>query len=151
MTTNHRPTLENKRGKDAPIKDSILHARALNGHSQMKLRPDIKGAKLPEPKTLESTKTEQVDRSKEVESKRSATRARSDSDSDPDSSDSSDSESELQAELDKLRQNKLPEKPKPAWRKTAFRQNNSSSQKSAFTTDSLRSDTHKNFMSKYFR
>ncbi|OVF07767.1 putative pre-mRNA-splicing factor [Clavispora lusitaniae] len=43
MTTNHRPTLESKRGRSNEIKDSIKHSRALPGQLSMKLRSDIVG------------------------------------------------------------------------------------------------------------
>lgn len=46
MTTNHRPTLESKRGRSNEIKDTILHARSLPGQLSMKLRLDIVGTQL---------------------------------------------------------------------------------------------------------
>lgn len=46
MTTNHRPTLESKRGRSNEIKDTILHSRSLPGQLSMKLRLDIVGAQL---------------------------------------------------------------------------------------------------------
>ncbi|KAF8004322.1 hypothetical protein HF325_001770 [Metschnikowia pulcherrima] len=46
MTTNHRPTLESKRGRDVAIKDTIQHARASRGQTSLKLRLDISGAQI---------------------------------------------------------------------------------------------------------
>ncbi|KAM9891897.1 hypothetical protein OXX79_010395 [Metschnikowia pulcherrima] len=46
MTTNHRPTLESKRGRDVAIKDTIQHARASRGQTSLKLRSDISGAQI---------------------------------------------------------------------------------------------------------
>lgn len=41
MTTNHRPTLEAKRGKAQNIQDSISHSRALPQQRSLKYRNDI--------------------------------------------------------------------------------------------------------------
>ncbi|CAH2352843.1 pre-mRNA-splicing factor Cwc15p [[Candida] railenensis] len=41
MTTNHRPTLEAKRGKSQSIRDTISHSRALPQQTQLKYRSDI--------------------------------------------------------------------------------------------------------------
>ncbi|KAI5969633.1 CWC15 [Candida margitis] len=41
MTTNHRPTLESKKGKNITIRDSIVHARSLPQSQNLKLRSDI--------------------------------------------------------------------------------------------------------------
>lgn len=41
MTTNHRPTLESKRGRAHEIKDSITHSRAQRGQTSLKLRLDV--------------------------------------------------------------------------------------------------------------
>lgn len=41
MTTNHRPTLESKRGKKRPIGDTIVHARGLTQQSLLKYRSDL--------------------------------------------------------------------------------------------------------------
>ncbi|CAK7894400.1 pre-mRNA-splicing factor Cwc15p [[Candida] anglica] len=41
MTTNHRPTLEAKRGKSQGIRDSIAHSRALPQQTKLKYRSDI--------------------------------------------------------------------------------------------------------------
>lgn len=42
MTTNHRPTLESKRGKVQAINDSISHSRALPQQTQLKYRKDLR-------------------------------------------------------------------------------------------------------------
>lgn len=42
MTTNHRPTLESKRGKKRPISDTIVHAKGLNQQGLLKYRSDLK-------------------------------------------------------------------------------------------------------------
>lgn len=41
MTTNHRPTLESKKGKVAGIKDSIVHARDLSQQKELKYRSKV--------------------------------------------------------------------------------------------------------------
>ncbi|EGW32494.1 uncharacterized protein SPAPADRAFT_61560, partial [Spathaspora passalidarum NRRL Y-27907] len=46
MTTNHRPTLESKRGKVKSINDSIVHARALPQSGSLKYRTDIPSVKF---------------------------------------------------------------------------------------------------------
>lgn len=46
MTTNHRPTLESKRGRDIAIKNTIQHARSGQGQTSLKLRLDVVGAKV---------------------------------------------------------------------------------------------------------
>lgn len=46
MTTNHRPTLEAKRGRHNEIKGSIQHSRALKTHTLLKLRLDVQGAQV---------------------------------------------------------------------------------------------------------
>lgn len=46
MTTNHRPTLESKRGRANGIKDTIQHSRSLKSQSSLKLRLDVKGTKF---------------------------------------------------------------------------------------------------------
>ncbi|GEQ72044.1 hypothetical protein JCM33374_g5730 [Metschnikowia sp. JCM 33374] len=46
MTTNHRPTLESKRGRDIAIKDTIQHARSTKGQTSLKLRSDIAGTQI---------------------------------------------------------------------------------------------------------
>lgn len=42
MTTNHRPTLESKKGRNNTIQDSIKHARALPQNTRLKFRSDIR-------------------------------------------------------------------------------------------------------------
>ncbi|SGZ55018.1 CIC11C00000001382 [Sungouiella intermedia] len=46
MTTNHRPTLESKRGRANAIKDTIQHSRSLNSQTSLKLRLDVQGTKF---------------------------------------------------------------------------------------------------------
>ena len=41
MTTNHRPTLESKKGKNITIRDSIVHARSFPQLQNLKVRSDI--------------------------------------------------------------------------------------------------------------
>lgn len=41
MTTNHRPTLESKRGKTISVTDSIVHARQIGQNQSLKLRSDV--------------------------------------------------------------------------------------------------------------
>ncbi|CUM63582.1 uncharacterized protein PRCAT00001161001 [Priceomyces carsonii] len=42
MTTNHRPTLESKKGKNILITDTIVHSRSLPQQTQLKYRNDYK-------------------------------------------------------------------------------------------------------------
>ncbi|CCE87180.1 Piso0_005723 [Millerozyma farinosa CBS 7064] len=42
MTTNHRPTLESKKGRNNAIQDSIKHARALPQNTRLKFRSDVR-------------------------------------------------------------------------------------------------------------
>lgn len=42
MTTNHRPTLESKKGRNNTIQDSIKHARALPQNTRLKFRSDVR-------------------------------------------------------------------------------------------------------------
>lgn len=42
MTTNHRPTLESKRGKSEAISNTISHSRSLPQHTTLKFRRDIR-------------------------------------------------------------------------------------------------------------
>lgn len=46
MTTNHRPTLESKRGKAVPISNTIFHSRSLPQHTSLKYRNDIRKPKV---------------------------------------------------------------------------------------------------------
>ena len=41
MSTNHRPTLESKKGKKRPIGDTIVHARTLPQQTTLKYRTDV--------------------------------------------------------------------------------------------------------------
>lgn len=154
MTTNHRPTLENKRGKETKIKDSIQHARLLKSHSHMKLRPDVAGATFPETKTKELEGAgEDAEDAGDAGHGTVGSGHNSDNSDNSVSESESDDESELQAELAKLQQEKQSKlaAPKPSWRRTPFRQKPASVQKPAFTTNTLHSDAHKNFMARYFK
>ncbi|CCE86074.1 Piso0_005723 [Millerozyma farinosa CBS 7064] len=42
MTTNHRPTLESKKGRNNTIQDSIKHARSLPQNTRLKFRSDVR-------------------------------------------------------------------------------------------------------------
>lgn len=197
MTTNHRPTLESKRGRANVIKDTIQHSRSQNGQTLLKLRLDISGSKI-EP-TLgkrgfqeleEGTKMRKRDeklagdiKSKSVDGlvrpddagtgEPASTRESGGPDSDSDSdSESEDSDTEaLMAELAKIRQEKeakkkeqsalkgnpllsIDEEPasKKGWRSnTAFSRSKRTKEDPEFTTDTLNSDTHRKFLSKYVR
>lgn len=46
MTTNHRPTLESKRGKETTISNTIFHSRSLPQHTSLKYRSDIRKPKV---------------------------------------------------------------------------------------------------------
>lgn len=46
MTTNHRPTLESKRGKAELISNTIFHSRSLPQHTTLKYRGDIRKPKV---------------------------------------------------------------------------------------------------------
>ncbi|CAR65837.1 DEHA2E16566p [Debaryomyces hansenii CBS767] len=46
MTTNHRPTLESKRGKAESISNTIFHSRSLPQHTSLKYRGDIRKPKV---------------------------------------------------------------------------------------------------------
>lgn len=131
MTTNHRPTLENKRGRRNDIGDSIQHSRAQKSHASLKLRLDIQGTKidpvaskraiaeLGEPnkrhKLINSDEVaDEVETSGNARSTDSGQASRSDSEQDFASSsedDESDSEAEaLRAELQSIREEKEREK-----------------------------------------
>lgn len=131
MTTNHRPTLENKRGRRNDIGDSIQHARAQKSHASLKLRLDIQGTKIDPAVSKraiaeleESSKRHKLIKSNKATDQASQTSgnvrgtdseqtSKSDSEANSPSSseDESDSEAEaLRAELQSIREEKEREK-----------------------------------------
>lgn len=64
MTTNHRPQLESKRGRDISIKNTIKHARAQPGQTKLKIRLDIVGAQIGEKRGRQALEDLQVHQKK---------------------------------------------------------------------------------------
>lgn len=213
MTTNHRPTLESKRGRENAIKDTIQHSRSLNGQSSLKLRLDIKGTKFDRSvgkRALDElqvehkrVKTEETEDAKEdeklkhekVENKEAQEEAegneangldrdnrndeenneRSEGEQDEEEEEESDESEEddeeaLMVELAKIRKEKEKEKQKLAlagnplmspdgtettskksWRRNTPFAKKAKPEPKSFTTNTLESDTHRKFLSKYFR
>ena len=187
MTTNHRPTLEAKRGKDEGIRNTIAHARALPQQTSLKYRSDIpiQAARA----AVEELKESSPDiKRRRVEESAQASHSGADSgadsgtdsgaDSGPDSGDTSDSETEqLMKELANIKRecqqkaeaqtakrdsalasntllNLTGSAPKSSWRNsTAFSGQNAPQTDPAepYTSVTLKSDTHKKFISKYIR
>lgn len=188
MTTNHRPTLESKRGRDKPIKDTILHSRSLRGQTLLKLRLDVTGALLDAAKgkraldelaeTNKKQKTLLHDDPAAIAQEAEQIKQDAVANSDPPGSDSSEPEAseseyesdsdteEMQKELERLRNQKAEARSqalagnplialdgsditkKKSWRSGTAFSRTKPGQKS-FTTDTLSSDTHKKFLSKY--
>ncbi|OBA19069.1 hypothetical protein METBIDRAFT_47358 [Metschnikowia bicuspidata var. bicuspidata NRRL YB-4993] len=193
MTTNHRPTLESKRGRDVAIKNTIQHARSGPGQKSLKLRLDISGAQIDHVrgrkaldeleretkrhKTLdeflntgsfsqvEGDGYESFDQSSSEELL-SVAKCSDDDDSDEDDTNA------LMEELRKVREEKkscakqntaLISNPliasdgsdtvnkKTSWRSSAIFSKAKKVPDQSFTTDTLNSDTHKQFLAKYFR
>lgn len=211
MTTNHRPTLESKRGRENAIKDTIQHSRSLNGQTSLKLRLDIKGTNFDPSvgkRALDElevehkrVKTEKTEISKEEEVKhekvekkeaqgieevegneangldsdnRNAEENNEQSEGEQDEEEEESDESEeddegaLMAELAKIRKEKEKQKlalagnplmspdgtettSKRSWRRNAPFAKKATTQPKPFTTNTLESDTHRKFLSKYFR
>ena len=206
MTTNHRPTLESKRGRANAIKDTIQHSRSLNSQTSLKLRLDVQGTKfdrsvgkraldeLEEERRVKrviektpndgvrtqglkeaddnegeedvSVQGKDVDKEEDVEDVEEADND-SDDDEDDEDDDEDDDEEALMAELAKIKKEKekkaiaLAGNPlispdgnetttKKSWRGNAPFAKKSATQQS-FTTNTLESDTHRKFLSKYFR
>lgn len=159
MTTNHRPTLESKRGRDNAIKNSIQHSRALAGQTELKLRPDIEGAKVASPKrSLEET--QDIRKRKKTEGSPDAlnldaSSLESGSLSDDEREDGENRESkEVIAELKKAKDEEKPELRKKGWRSTPFRGRAPPKKEETnptYTTDSVNSDKHRQFLSRYIR
>lgn len=159
MTTNHRPTLESKRGRDHAIKNTIQHSRALAGQTELKLRPDIEGAKVgptkrsfkESEKVIKRTKTEDYQESPNTD----ASSTESGSLSDDEREDGENKESrEVIAELKKAKDEQTPQLRKKGWRNTPFRSRPLQKKEEGgtkFTTDSVNSDKHRQFLSKYIR
>ena len=198
MTTNHRPTLEAKRGKDEGIRNTIAHARALPQQTSLKYRSDIpiQQARAAVEELKEST-PEIKRRKVEERAQPSDSGADSGTDSGADSGadsgtdsgadsgadsladgDSSDSETEqLMKELANIKRerqqkaeaqtakqdsalasntllNLAGSAPKPSWRNsTAFSGQTAPQTDTAepYTSVTLKSETHKKFISKYIR
>lgn len=186
MTTNHRPTLEAKRGKDEGIRNTIAHARALPQQTSLKYRSDIpiQQARAAVEELKESTP--EIKRRKVEESAQSSeSGADSGTDSGTDSGadskadgDSSDSETEqLMKELANIKRerqqkaeaqtakldsalasntllNLAGSAPKPSWRNSTAFSGQTAPQTDAtepYTSVTLKSETHKKFISKYIR
>lgn len=170
MTTNHRPTLESKRGRANPIKDTIQHARALKGQLELKLRPDIEGAKVSltvVKRSLEtpesSSKKVKTELTSLVSGNTDASSIESGSVTDDEREDGENQESrEVIAELKRAKneedlrrkdQDKSTDSGRSSWRKTPFRRKKEleKSPKLVYTTDTVHSDTHQEFLSRYIR
>ncbi|ODV78001.1 uncharacterized protein CANTADRAFT_23111 [Suhomyces tanzawaensis NRRL Y-17324] len=109
MTTNHRPTLESKRGKALAISDSIAHARSLPLQTALKYRQDVLTEVDPvrAKRGVEELKRELLileGKIDENDLKRSKIRSGDDSSGENDESDESDDEEALLAELQKVKQ-----------------------------------------------
>lgn len=211
MTTNHRPTLESKRGRANVIKDTIQHSRSLNSQTSLKLRLDIQGTKLDssagkraleelqaERKRVKTENTEEEElkadekaeehvnaqKKTEVEGDAGSTLLEDDQQSaeendeesdseeeeeeDDDDEDDEDDEEALMAELAKIKKEKEKQKlalagnplmspdgtertSKKSWRSHAPFARKATIAPKSFTTNTLESDTHRRFLSKYFR
>lgn len=211
MTTNHRPTLESKRGRANAIKDTIQHARSQNSQGSLKLRPDVESTRIDSARakraldelhpakklkvngeesrkadedvaaeeenkgvSLETLNTEKEGKSEKVgeSGQGSGSNSNSDADADSDSESGSDlgseSEAELLAELAKIKKEKEEKRklalagnplidsegndtqPKKSWR-AQNRFGKKTEIAKTFTTNSLESDVHRQFLTKYFR
>lgn len=207
MTTNHRPTLESKRGRANAIKDTIQHSRSLNGQLSLKLRLDVKGTKFDPAKgkraldelNSESKRAKIADgaESEDVKAKENSDVSDENHNNEPNdlnsaseskdetneqdgaSSEESEYESEdedeeaaLMAELAKIKREKeeLQKKDKAlagnplidtngndkttkkSWRTSSpFGNKSATAKQSKFTTNTLESETHRKFLTKYFR
>lgn len=195
MTTNHRPTLESKRGRANAIKDTIQHSRSLNSQTSLKLRLDIQGTKLdsstgkraldelqaerkrPKTEFKEGDELKAAEKAEQHVNAQKKTEVEDDQQSAEDSDEESDSEEEeeedddeeaLMAELAKLRKEKEKQKlalsgnplmspdgtettSKKSWRSRAPFAKRMTTAPKSFTTNTLESDTHHRFLSKYFR
>lgn len=212
MTTNHRPTLESKRGRENAIKDTIQHSRSLSGQTSLKLRLDIKGTKFDrsvgkraldelqvehkrvKTEETEGTKEDEEVKHEKVEKKEAQEEAegneangldrdnrngeenneQSEGDQDEEEEEEETDESEeddeeaLMVELAKIRKEKEKHKLalagnplmspdgtettyKKSWRRNTPFAKKEKPQPKSFTTNTLESDTHRKFLSKYFR
>lgn len=177
MTTNHRPTLESKRGRENVIRDTIQHSRSINSQTLLKLRLDISGSQV-EPilgkraldELKEGEKKPKIEETTEAEAAQSSSSASSGEESGSDYESEDDTEA-LMAELAKIRKEREDKKkeesalkgnpllhmgdlpaPKKSWRSnTAFKRSKPDKKEDEFTTDTLNSDTHRKFLSKYVR
>lgn len=171
MTSNHRPTLESKRGKVIGIADLIVHARNLPQQTQLKLRSDGLEEKAKRAyDEMVSERSSQVqkkqkgliseDASLEEETEHEAEEELTVSGSESDSED----EEALMAELAKIKEerrrhkedavleaNPLTAKEKPSWRKTAFSNKKREDKGERYTTSVIELDQHKEFLLKYVR
>lgn len=207
MTTNHRPTLESKRGRANAIKDTIQHARSQNSQGSLKLRPDVESTRIDSvrakraldelhpakkvklngeetddidevdaaeeenqnklSKTLNSTESANSEEAGESDEE-SGSNSEGNTDSESDSDLESESEAELLAELAKIKKEKEEKRklalagnplidsegndtqPKKSWR-SQNRFGKKPEAAKTFTTNSLESDVHRQFLTKYFR
>ncbi|PVH13517.1 uncharacterized protein CXQ87_001622 [Candidozyma duobushaemuli] len=129
------------------------------GQTELKLRPDIEGAKVgPTKRSLEEseminkrTKTEDYQESPNTD----ASSTESGSLSDDEREDGENKESrEVIADLKKAKDEQKPELRKKGWRNTPFRRRppqKKEESETKFTTDSVSSDKHRQFLSKYIR
>ncbi|RLV92983.1 Pre-mRNA-splicing factor CWC15 [Spathaspora sp. JA1] len=197
MTTNHRPTLESKRGKVKSITDSIVHARALPQSGSLKYRTDIPSVKFKngvnelkrellqlEGNDKKKRKEEVVDdKESKVDLKENLEKVNDvndpDKQEDNENSESSDNEEEdsedeetalLMAEIAKIRKERAEadkskvKNPlvntdkeifpaKKSWRSSTFKTKNKQVvvQKNNDNDDTLDSEFHQKFLSKYVR
>lgn len=181
MTTNHKPALESRKGRE--VQTSILHSRDQPAHKQLKYR-QFKGKleelkkelregeeQLGEPE--KETYTEQRQRIQEK-----YTQDESDSDDGPreeedggggsgsESESDSDDEAELLKELQKIKKEReeqlllqqmeqkeeeLRSKPQKSWRQDSLFKENTKKPEEQYVNDLVKSDFHKKFLDKYVR
>ncbi|CAI5756426.1 unnamed protein product [Candida verbasci] len=175
MTTNHRPTLESKRGKRITIKDSISHSRNQPQQKSLKYRNDI-----PIPNDILSNAVKQLKEEEEeveepekkkikLEETKEEVKEESECESESESDSEDDETAELLAEIEKIRNEKKQEEDKiksnnplvkidnkqlqkKSWRSSTFREKKQPSNESPkFTNDTLKSDYHQKLLSKVFK
>lgn len=150
MTSNHRPALENKRGKKLIIGNSISHARSLPQQLHIKYRVKKPYYPITKKDVTQVTQNKQIQEIEHENHQKKSPEKRqeeSEEESEGESDNSTEDDAELVAELAKLKQSKTP---KSSWRKSAFN-NSQSSQPKQYTTKSIDSEQHQQFLSKYIQ
>ena len=178
MTTNHKPALESRQGRD--VQTSILHSRDQPSHKQLKYRAGRRH--LEELKEELGVKRRRVEELEEREGRGDGDAdggADADADgdgaseaSDGEASDAHDSdtdsedEAELMRELQKIKQEREEQrkleqmeakmqqekaKPRKSWRQDTMFKETSKKKDGEYVNDLLRSDEHQKFMDKFIR